>query len=63
MVYDKAAPVFHASDPIRNGRITHQAEELYEIVFDGRDLDPHEHRTFWETVAQGQAEGVLAPRS
>lgn len=63
VVYDKAAPVFHASDPIRNVQIAHQAEELYDIVFDGRELDPHEHRTFWDTVAAGKAEGVLAPHA
>lgn len=63
VVYDKVSPVFHASDAIRNDRILSQAEELYEIVFNGRELDPHEHRTFWDTVARGKADGVLAPRA
>ncbi len=60
VIYDKTAPVFHPTDSLRNGHITRQAEELYEVVFNGRDLDPQEHCTFWDEVKAGRAQGVMA---
>lgn len=61
IVYDKPAPVFRSSDPLQNGAILSQAREIYEVVFRGEDLDPSANVTFWDDVAAGKANGILAP--
>ncbi len=60
VVYDKPAPVYRSTDPMQNDRIIQQAREIYEIVFEGENIDPTEHVTFWDDVAAGRVEGVLA---
>ncbi len=62
IVYDKIAPVYQPKDTKSFGAIGKQAEEIYEIVLNGRDIDPAEHCTFWSDVKARKAEGVLAPR-
>ncbi|HAU66142.1 MAG: ABC-type nitrate/sulfonate/bicarbonate transport system, ATPase component [Candidatus Uhrbacteria bacterium GW2011_GWF2_39_13] len=62
IVYDKIAPVYQPKDTKSFGAIGEQAHQIYEIVLNGRDIDPAEHCTFWSDVEAGKAEGVLAPR-
>ena len=62
IVYDKIAPVYKPKDTRSFGAIGKQAEQIYEIVLNGREIDPAEHCTFWDDVKAGKAEGVLAPR-
>jgi NitT/TauT family transport system ATP-binding protein len=59
IVYDKAAPVFTHEDEASAGRIMLQADELRQVVFTGRNLDPKTHCQFWNKVAAGEVEGVL----
>lgn len=59
IVYDKVAPVFDHEDEVSAGRIMHQADEIREIVFAGRNLDPKVNCQFWQQVAAGEATGVM----
>lgn len=59
VVYDKAAPVFAPGEP-PNQAVLDQREELKAVMFSDQVLDPSENCTFWQTVENGNAEGILA---
>ena len=59
IVYDKVAPVFDHESEENAGKIMHQADEIREIVFAGRNLDPKANCKFWQQVAAGEATGVM----
>lgn len=60
VVYDKPAPVYTSSDPLQDVRMVNMAREISEVIFRGHDLDPAKHVTFWDDVAAGRVEGILA---
>lgn len=59
IVYDKVAPVFEHEDKESAGQIMLQADELRQIVFAGRNIDPKVHCQFWNQIAAGLATGVM----
>ena len=53
IVYDKAAPVFHPTDPRDFAAFTHQKEELRRVVFDPKHLQHHsEYVSYWQDRKQ-----------
>ncbi len=62
IIYDRTAPVFHPEDPREFGSFLEQRSEIRRLVFEHRELPRRgQHTDFWETVAAGQAPGIMAP--
>lgn len=62
VVYDKSVPVFEPGQVRDMEALRHLKEEIRSVVFDSEVLQPPgQHRTFWQEVEAGSAQGVLAP--
>ena len=58
IVYDKAAPVFHPSDPREYGIFLEQKEELRRVVFEpNRVKDYQQYVSFWREYQKTHAAG------
>jgi NitT/TauT family transport system ATP-binding protein len=62
VVYDRAMPVFRPGDEQVYTEFRRRREEIRAVVFEPETPgDRREYVTFWDQVAAGEGEGVLAP--
>jgi len=62
IIYDRIARVYQPGEERRYEEFVAQREEIRSIVFEPRELPKQGvHVRFWDQVAAGEADGVLAP--
>jgi NitT/TauT family transport system ATP-binding protein len=62
IIYDKPVPVFAPWQPRDPEMFREKRAEIRQLVFDADTLqDPDLHCTFWDDLAAGKGEGILAP--
>ncbi len=64
VAYDKVMPVFRPGDEQLYADFRRRREEIRAVVFEPEEpLEQGAHAVFWDQVADGEGQGVLAPPS